>query len=62
VAEARLRAVVQALVDRNPDALADSAPSNSEIDHLKIELDKQCFTLLALFQPVATDATRAQAG
>jgi phosphate transport system protein len=55
VAEARLRAVVQALLDRNPDTLADPAPSDSEIDVLKIELDKQCFTLLALFQPVATD-------
>jgi phosphate transport system protein len=54
-AEARLRAVVQALVDRNPDALVTPAPSDSEIDDLKIELDNQCFTLLALFHPVATD-------
>src|SRR5882672_5418575 len=53
--ESRLRVVVQALVDRNRDALTDGIAVDSRIDDLKSDLDNRCFTLLALCQPVATD-------
>ena len=55
LAEERLRAVVQALVDRNVQTLADVVAGDSRIDDLQVEIDNRCFTLLALYQPVATD-------
>src|SRR5712671_5187859 len=55
LAEERLRIAVRALVDRNHDSLADVIAGDARIDDLQIEIDDRCFTLLALYQPVASD-------
>jgi phosphate transport system protein len=55
LAEERLRAAMRALVDRQPDALADVTSGDSRIDDLQIEIDDRCFKLIALYQPVAVD-------
>ena len=55
LAEQRLRTVLRALVDRNADSLAEVIAGDSEIDELQIEIDNSCFTLIALYQPVAVD-------
>jgi phosphate transport system protein len=55
LAEERLRAAVRGLVERDHDALADVIGGDSRIDDLQIEIDRRCFTLIALYQPVAID-------
>jgi phosphate transport system protein len=55
LAEQRLRTVLQALVMRSGDPLAEVIAGDSDIDDLQIEIDNACFTLLALHQPVAVD-------
>ena len=55
LAEERLRVAIRGLVDRNRESLADVIAGDSRIDALQIEIDDRCFTLLALYQPVATD-------
>jgi phosphate transport system protein len=55
LAEERLHAAMRALVDRQPDVLADVASGDSRIDELQIEIDGRCFKLIALYQPVAGD-------
>ena len=55
IAEERVRAVVQGLVARDA-ALIDRVMHGDEpINELHIEVDNRCFTLLALYQPMATD-------
>lgn len=55
LAEDRLRTAMRALVDRNDELLADVIAGDSRIDDLQIEIDSRCFTLIALYQPVAID-------
>ena len=55
LAEERLRIVVRALVDRDDGLVADVISGDSRIDELQIEVDNRCFTLMALYQPVAID-------
>jgi len=55
LAEERLRLALQALVDRNHQMLADVIAGDSRLDELQVEVDDRCFTLLALYQPVAVD-------
>ncbi len=55
LAEQRLRTVLRALVDRDGNTLAEVIAGDSEIDELQIEIDNSCFTLFALYQPVAVD-------
>jgi phosphate transport system protein len=55
LAEQRLRTVLRALVDRDRNTLAEVIAGDSEIDELQIEIDNSCFTLIALYQPVAVD-------
>ena len=55
LAEERLRLVMRALVDRNPEWLRDVITGDSRIDDLQIDIDDRCFTLIALHQPVAVD-------
>jgi len=55
LAEERLRAAVRALVDRNHELLAEVIAGDARIDELQMEIDDRCFTLLALYQPVAVD-------
>ena len=55
LAEERVRAAVQGLVARDT-ALIDKVMHGDEpINELHIEIDNRCFTLLALYQPMATD-------
>jgi phosphate transport system protein len=55
LAEERLRLAVRALVDRNHARLADVISGDARINELQMEIDDRCFTLLALYQPVAVD-------
>jgi phosphate transport system protein len=55
LAEDRLRRAMRGLVDRDPQSLADVIAGDSAIDHLQIDIDNRCFTLIALHQPVALD-------
>jgi phosphate transport system protein len=55
LAEDRVKAAMHGLVDRDPDALARVLSGDEEVNQLHIEVDERCFTLLALYQPVAVD-------
>lgn len=55
LAEERLRGAVQALADRDRDALAEVAHGDGTINALHVEIDDRAFKLLALHQPVAVD-------
>jgi phosphate transport system protein len=62
LAEERVRAVVEGLVDRNID-LIDAVQSGDEpLNSLHIEVDNRCFKMLALHQPMATDLRAIVAG
>jgi phosphate transport system protein len=55
LAEERVRAAVSGLVARDT-ALIDKVMRGDEpLNELHIEIDNRCFTLLALYQPMATD-------
>jgi phosphate transport system protein len=55
LAEERVRRAVKGLVDRDHQ-LIDSVLSGDEpLNALHIEIDNRCFTLLALYQPMAAD-------
>ena len=55
LAEERVRAAVNGLVARET-ALIDRVMRGDEpVNELHIEIDNRCFTLLALYQPMATD-------
>jgi len=55
LAEERVRGAVHGLVTRDT-ALIDRVMRGDEpINELHIEIDNRCFTLLALYQPMATD-------
>jgi phosphate transport system protein len=55
LAEDALRAALQGLVERDASALASVVSGDSRQNDLQMEIDDRCFTLLALFQPVAGD-------
>jgi phosphate transport system protein len=55
LAEERLRAAVRGLVERDHELLVDVIGGDSRIDDLQMEIDRRCFTLIALYQPVAVD-------
>jgi phosphate transport system protein len=55
LAEERVRAAVQGLVTRDPELLEKVLLGDEPINQLHIEIDKRCFRLLALHQPMATD-------
>jgi phosphate transport system protein len=55
LAEERVRAAVQGLVTRDPDLLEKVLLGDERINQLHIDIDKRCFRLLALHQPMATD-------
>jgi phosphate transport system protein len=54
-AEERVRAAVRALVERDHTLAEEVLRSDSSINKLHIEIDKRCFKLLALHQPMAGD-------
>ncbi|MGH8638660.1 MAG: phosphate signaling complex protein PhoU [Burkholderiales bacterium] len=55
LAEERVRAVVQALVERNAQTVERVLSGDTPINQLHIEIDSRCFKLLALHQPMAVD-------
>src|SRR6266545_7364837 len=55
LAEERVRAVVEGLVDRNIDLVDEVQGGDEPINSLHIEIDNRCFKLLALHQPMAAD-------
>lgn len=55
LAEERVRAIMEALVERDVQ-LVDRVQSGDEpLNQLHVEIDDRCFKLLALYQPMATD-------
>src|SRR5687767_14272037 len=55
LAEDRVRAIVQALVDRDAATADRVLAGDGPINQLHIEIDSRCFKLLALYQPMAVD-------
>jgi phosphate transport system protein len=55
LAEDRVRAAVDGLVRRDAEVVARVIHGDRPINELHIEIDKRCFTLLALHQPMAVD-------
>jgi len=55
LAEEQTRLAVKALVNRDRDLIARVLTGDDPLNQLHIELDNRCFTLLALYQPMAVD-------
>ena len=55
LAEDRVRSIVEALVERDADVVERVLGGDGPINQLHIEIDKRCFKLLALHQPMAVD-------
>ena len=56
LAEERVRLAVKGLVDRDHDLIDQVLVGGDEpVNRLHIEIDNRCFTLLALYQPMAAD-------
>jgi phosphate transport system protein len=62
LAEERVRAVVEALVERNVDLVDAVQMGDEPINSLHNEVDNRCFKLLALHQPMAADLRAIVAG
>lgn len=54
-AEEQVRLAVQGLVDRDQDLIDQALVGDVPLNALHIEIDNRCFTLLALYQPMAAD-------
>src|SRR5215203_2436125 len=55
LAEERVRAVMEALVERDLSLVERVQAGDEPLNQLHIEVDNRCFRLLALYQPMATD-------
>ena len=55
LAEDRVRAAVEGLVSRDIATVERVLVGDTPINQLHIEIDNRCFTLLALYQPMAVD-------
>src|ERR1022692_2493273 len=55
LAEEEVRLSVKALVERDPSLIQHVMSGDAPINSLHIEVDNRCFTLLALYQPMAAD-------
>src|SRR2546421_4526064 len=55
LAEEQVRLAVKGLVDRDGDLVAQVLAGDGPLNALHIEVDSRCFTLLALYQPMAVD-------
>ncbi len=55
LAEERVRASVEALARREGKLIDDVLIGDEPINQLHIEIDRRCFQLLALYQPMAVD-------
>jgi phosphate transport system protein len=55
LAEEQVRLAVQGLVERDRARIERVLTSDEPVNALHIEIDQRCFTLLALYQPMAVD-------
>ena len=55
LAEEQVRVAIKALVDRDPTLIERGITGDDPVNAMHIEIDNRCFTLLALFQPMAAD-------
>jgi phosphate transport system protein len=55
LAEEQVRLAVKGLVHRDRDLIARVLTGDDPLNALHIEVDNRCFTLLALYQPMAVD-------
>jgi phosphate transport system protein len=55
LAEEHVRLAVKGLVDRDHELIDRMLVADEPINRLHIEIDERCFTLLALYQPMAAD-------
>lgn len=53
--EDRMRLAIRALIERDRDLPRTVIEGDEDVDRLHAEIDGQCFTLLALYQPAAVD-------
>ena len=54
-AEEQVRLALRGLVDRHPPTIDRAQSGDRPLNALHIDIDGRCFTLLALFQPMAAD-------
>jgi phosphate transport system protein len=55
LAEENVRLSIKGLVDRDHDLIEQVLTGDEPVNALHIEIDNRCFTLLALYQPMAAD-------
>jgi phosphate transport system protein len=55
LAEEKVRQAVQGLVDRDRAVIESVLTGDEPVNRLHVEIDSRCFTLLALYQPMAAD-------
>ena len=55
IAEEQVRIAVKGLTDRDHDLIDRVLTGDDPLNALHIEIDNRCFTLLALYQPMAAD-------
>jgi phosphate transport system protein len=55
LAEEHVRIAIKGLVDRDRGLIDDALVGDDPLNDLHIEIDSRCFTLLALYQPMAAD-------
>jgi phosphate transport system protein len=55
LAEENVRLSITGLVDRDQDIIDGVLAADEPVNKLHIEIDNRCFTLLALYQPMAAD-------
>ena len=55
LAEEQVRVAIKALVDRDETLIERGITGDGPVNAMHIEIDDRCFTLLALFQPMAAD-------
>jgi phosphate transport system protein len=55
LAEEKVRLAVQGLVDRDRAVIDGVLTGDEPVNRLHVEIDGRCFTLLALYQPMAAD-------
>ena len=55
MAEEEVRLAIKGLMEADPDVIDKVLLGDEPVNTLHIEIDNRCFTLLALFQPMAAD-------
>jgi phosphate transport system protein len=55
LAEEKVRLAIKGLVERDHDLIEQVLTGDDALNTLHIEIDDRCFTLLALYQPMAAD-------